>query len=275
MEGTETASLEAGEGDTVRLLAGSNGGGSGSRQCWERLFAAGGPESRGLQSKRGPRGSVPFGGVALPARTPRAEGIAAPAPVRAVAAVRRSDDRRAFPGRGKRGSCSEAADNEEVSRWPGQKSQCPARGRRLSRAKADAFGGALAEAPRRARGSPSRRARAGAQRAAPAHSAGRGRCPGGRGSPAGAAGAARWPPAPRRPNWRRRSWQRGAGLARSGRLLPGRSGASVRREAGGPREGRRAGRGGLIADGSSYVDGGEGVACKRGRLALGDKSSAL
>lgn len=62
LEGTETASLEAGAGDTVRLLAGSNGGGSGSRQCRERLFAAEGPESRGLQSKRDPRGTVPSAG---------------------------------------------------------------------------------------------------------------------------------------------------------------------------------------------------------------------
>lgn len=147
LEGTETASLEAGEGDTVRLLAGSNGGGSGSRQCWGRLFAAEGPESRGLQSKRGPRGSVPFGGVALPARTPRAEGVAAPAPVRAVATVRRLGRPQGLPGTGEKGVVLGGRRQRGGVTLARAEIAVPGAGRRLSRAKADAFSRAQLKLP--------------------------------------------------------------------------------------------------------------------------------
>lgn len=147
-----------------------------------------------------------------------------------------------------------------MPRWPKQRSRPPAQGRRLSCAKPRAFRRALAQSLGQPPAPPTRRNGVGAQRAAPARGSRRGWCSGGRGSATGAAGAARWPPAPRHPNWRQGSWQRGwVGPARSGRLLlppvppPRRNGAAEPSEARG-RGGAR--RGGLIANGSSYVDGG-------------------
>lgn len=88
LEGTETASLEAGEGDGDGLLAGPNGSRQRREPPRRRRRGAEGPEPRGPTSKRG-AASGPDRGLGA---------VAAPAPVRAGAAVRRWGGRRAFPG---------------------------------------------------------------------------------------------------------------------------------------------------------------------------------